>query len=304
MPSMEMILTQILTIFGYVLVGFAAGKLGIINPEQRKYLTRICSDLVQPFTILSAASLTIGALELQNLGFAILVMFATFALTSAGALIATRKRKASERAAFTSLVTYPNGTYLGLPLNTALFGAIAILYNAAIIVAFNVLFFTLQYSLFTGKKFAWKNFLTSANVSTVIMILMLLSGVHFPGPVETVVKNIGAMITPLSLMIIGVMVSESNILEVLKEKRAYLMVLMRNVVIPLAAMGALTLIPMDQTARMCVLVYIACPCAALNIIYAIRFNKEPELCAKTVLLSTLAFSVTLPCIMLLGQMVL
>ena len=63
MPSMEMIFTQILTIFLYVAVGFAAGKLRVINPDQRKYLTRICSDLVQPFTILSAASLTIGAVS-------------------------------------------------------------------------------------------------------------------------------------------------------------------------------------------------------------------------------------------------
>lgn len=304
MPSMEMIFIQILTIFGYVAVGFAAGKLGIINPEQRKYLTRICSDLVQPFTILSAASLTIGAMEMQNLGFAILVMFSTFGLTSLISLLVTRRRSPSERAAFTSLVTYPNGTYLGLPLNTALFGAIAILYNAAIIVAFNVLFFTLQYSLFTGQKFSWKNFLTSANVSTLIMILMLLAGVHFPGPAETVVKNIGAMITPLSLMIIGVMVSENDLLAVLREKRAYLMVALRNLLIPLCAMAVLRLLPMDQTARMCVLVYIACPCAALSIIYAIRFNKEPELCAKTVLLSTLAFTVTLPIIITLGQMVL
>lgn len=304
MPSIEMIFTQILTIFGYVAVGFAAGKLRIIDPEQRKYLTRICSDLVQPFTILSAASLTVGAAELTNLGIATLVMFGVFVLSSLGMLAATHLtgKAPAERAVFTSVVTYPNATYLGLPLCTALFGTIAILYNAAVIVAFNVLFFTLQYTLFTGRKFSPKNLLTAANVATVIMILMLVAGVRLPAPAETVVKNIGAMITPLSLMIIGVMVSESHILEVIREKRAYLMVVLRNVVIPLISMAVLRVIPIDPTARMCVLVYISCPCAALSVIYAIRCNAEPELCAKTVLLSTIAFAITLPCMLLLGQM--
>ena len=37
--SMNLVLQQIAIIFGYVAVGAAAGKLGVINPEQRKFLT-------------------------------------------------------------------------------------------------------------------------------------------------------------------------------------------------------------------------------------------------------------------------
>ena len=58
--SMTLVLQQILIIFCYVAVGLGAGKLGIINPEQRKYLTKLCSGLILPFTILSAASMEIG----------------------------------------------------------------------------------------------------------------------------------------------------------------------------------------------------------------------------------------------------
>lgn len=304
MPSMQMIFTQILTIFLYVAVGFAAGKLRIVNPDQRKYLTRICSDLVQPFTILSASSLVISATEMTHLGIATVVMFGMFASTSLCMLIATRRKSAAERALYTSLATYPNATYLGLPLCTALFGSIAILYNAAVTIAFNVLFFTLQYSLFTGRRFSVKNLLTSANGATLLMLLMLATGLRFPSPVETVVKNIGSMITPLSLIIIGVMISERRILEVLREKRAYGMVLLRNFILPLIAMAVLSIVPIDQTARMCVLVYLSGPCAALSVIYAIRCDVEPELCAKTVLLSTLSFAVSLPCMLLLAQWVL
>lgn len=306
MLSMDMIAVQLLTIFGYVAVGFAAGKLGLISPEQRKYLTRLCSELILPFTILSASSMNAGGSELASLGIAVLVMLALQAAASLAALGVCRglKKPHAECAAFTSLITYPNATFLGLPLCQALFGDIAILYNAAIIVAFNVLFFTLQYSLFTGRGFRVKNLMTPPTIATVIMIAMLAAGVHFPTPVQTVVGNIGAMITPISLMIIGVMVSESNLLAVLREKRAYVITLIRNFVFPLLTMAALMLVPLDAVAKMCVLVFLSCPCATLTIIYAIQSDSEPELCANAVLMSTLAFAASLPCVVVLGQMLL
>ena len=57
---------------------------------------------------------------------------------------------------------------------------------------------------------------------------------------------------------------------------------------------------MDADARLCVLVYLACPCATLTSIYAIRYDKSPEFCAHTVLLSTLLFAATLPLIIGVG----
>ena len=245
----------------------------------------------------------VGRQELTNLALATLVMFLFFGMTTLLSLGFHRARRSAPglRAAATGLLTYPNCTFLGLPLCRALFGDIAILYNAAAVITFNVLFFTVQYNLFTGKGFRWKNLMTPPVLSTVGLILMLLLGLHFPAPVQTVVSNTGAMITPLSLIIIGVMMSEHSLSAVLKEKLCYLITLLRNLVIPLLAMLVLRLIPIDAASRLCVLVYIACPCATLTTIYAIQNDMEPELCARAVLLSTLLFSLTLPVIITLGQ---
>ena len=112
------------------------------------------------------------------------------------------------------------------------------------------------------------------------------------------------MITPLSLIIIGVMLSESAIVEVLKQKRSYMICILRNLAIPLLAVPILKLLPLTSDARLCVLVYLACPCATLTSIYAIKCDMEPEFSAHTVLLSTLLFAVTLPIIIAVGQGVL
>ena len=301
--SMSLVFTQILVILLYVLVGFASGKLRLINPEQRRYLSGLCSTLILPFTILSASSQQLGGKEMTGMLVVLGFTLALYACVTALSVAFHRARRAPAAmvASATSLLTYPNCTFLGLPLCRALFGDMAVLYNASALIAFNVLFFTVQYSLFTGGKMNLKNLLTPSMLSTALLIGMLALGLHFPSPVQTVISGIGSMITPLSLIIIGVMLSESALGDVLRQKRSYVIVALRNLAIPLLGMLALRLLPLDSASRLCVLVYLACPCATLTSIYAIRYDKEPEFCAHTVLLSTLLFAATLPIVISVGQ---
>lgn len=301
--SMGLVFSQILIILLYVAVGFLAGKAGMIAPEQRKYLSGLCSNLILPFTILSATSQEVGGPELASVLMSTGFMFLVFVCSTLASLAFHRATGAAKgmTAAVTGLLTYPNCTFVGLPLCRALFGDMAVLYNAASIVAFNVLFFTVQYSLFTGHRMNLKNLLTPSMLATLLMTVMLVLKLHFPAPVQTVCAGVGGMITPLSLMIIGVMLSESRLTAVLREKRSYIVTVLRNLAIPLAAMLVLKLLPLDSDARLCTLLYIACPCGTLPSIYAIKCDMEPEFTAHTVLLSTIFFAATLPIIISIGQ---
>ena len=301
--SMQLVLQQIIVIFCYVAVGVGAGKLGIIDPDQRKYLTKLCSGLILPFTILSAASMELGAEGFRSLGIALGVMFLVFGLTLAGSLTFLRAFRGEDRfrAAMTSLITFPNCTFLGLPLCQALFGEIAVLYNCAALIAFNVLFFTVQLPLFTGGKINLKAILTVPTMATFGLLAMLALGIHWPGPVQTVVSSVGSMITPLSLIIIGVMLSENDLKSIFREKAVYLVTALRNFLIPGLAMLVLMAVPMNPKDKLCVLVYLSCPCATLTTIYSIQTDTRPELCARSVLFSTISFAVSLPVIIAAGQ---
>ncbi len=304
MPSMDIVFTQILVILLYVAVGFAAGKGGLVSPDQRKYLTRICTDLVLPFTILSASSQAVSGGELAFLGLVtcgILLLFilTTFLSVRVQTLLGVPE---PSRVTTASLLTYPNCTFLGLPLCRALFGETAVLYNVMFMLAFNLLFFTWQISAFTGKRFRPGSLLTLPTLATFVLVGMLALGLHFPAPVQTVFSSIGAMITPLSLIIIGVMMSEARLAELVRERRAFLVTLLRNLVIPLIAMLPLALLDLSPSDKLCLLVFMACPCATLTSIYAIQTGKEPEYAARSTLLSTLLFAVTLPVMIWAGSL--
>ena len=301
--SMTQVLQQVLIIFCYVIIGYAAGKFGIIDPGQRLFLTKLCSSLLLPFTILSAASMSAGAEEFRNLGIALAVTFLVFGGTLVISLLVCNALHTEKklRAALTGLLTFPNCMFLGLPLCTALFGEIAVLYSAAAMIAFNVLFFTVQLPLFTGGKFNLKAILTIPTIATALLLVMLGTGLHWPAPLQTVISSIGSMITPMSLIIIGVMLSENDLLAIFRDKQIYLVALIRNFVIPILAMLLLIVIPVDAAAKLCILVLIACPCATLTTIYSIQTDTKPELCARSVLLSTILFAVSLPAIIALAQ---
>ena len=301
MLSMSVVFTQILVILLYVAIGFVAGKVSLIKPDQRKYLTRLCTDLILPFTILSASNQTLSPRQLADLGLSFALMLGLYVATTVTVMLTQRRMPRPARVTAASLMTYPNCTFLGLPLCRALFGEIAILYNAVALIAFNVLFFTWQVSAFTGKSFRLKNLATPGTISTLLLLVMLFAQLRFPDPVQTVVSNVGAMITPLSLIIIGVMMSENKLSLILKERRAYFITLFRNLVIPMVAMLLIRLLPGDGASKLCQLVYLACPCATLTSIYAIQNDMEPELAARSVLMSTLCFSVTLPLVVAVGM---
>ena len=49
--SMQIVFEQILIIFGYVIVGYVAGKKNLITKEQQRYLSKLVSSLILPFTV-------------------------------------------------------------------------------------------------------------------------------------------------------------------------------------------------------------------------------------------------------------
>ena len=132
---------------------------------------------------------------------------------------------------------------------------------------------------------------------------MLIFHVHFPRPLQTVCSNIGGITTPLALIIVGVMLADGNLLQIVTEKRAYVISLIRNLICPLVMLVVMALLPLDSNLRMAVLIYLACPVANLTSVYAIQHDMEPALCARATLLSTILFAATIPFIIWLGQLV-
>ena len=79
--SMQIVFEQILIIFGYVIVGYVAGKKNLITKEQQRYLSKLVSSLILPFTVLSASSMEASGQDIVNVAIAVALFFSCLALT-------------------------------------------------------------------------------------------------------------------------------------------------------------------------------------------------------------------------------
>ena len=73
--SMQIVFEQILIIFGYVIVGYVAGKKNLITKEQQRYLSKLVSSLILPFTVLSASSMEASGQDIVNVAIAVALHF-------------------------------------------------------------------------------------------------------------------------------------------------------------------------------------------------------------------------------------
>ncbi|MCI2047221.1 MAG: AEC family transporter [Faecalibacterium sp.] len=305
--SVLVILQQTAIIFAYVAIGWVLAKSKVAGLADTPLLSRLILTLTMPLSILAATSIEAAPADLWNMLIMGLFIGGMILAATCVSLLAAKRRRyeAAERAIFTGLCAYPNVGFMGIPLCTALMGAWGSLYGAAAVSAYNVLFFTLQAAIFQpGKKLDGKSFLTPLNICTAAAIVMLALRLHLPAMVQTVCTNVGNITTPLALILIGIMLGSGRLLDVFRGKFGYEVTLIRNVLWPLALLALLAFLPLDRTMRLALMVYAATPCANLTAIFATRYEMEPQLCGRAILLSTLASIATMPAILVLAETVL
>ncbi len=303
--SISIVLEQILIIFMYVLVGWVARKAKIVAATDAKVFSRLIIMVLLPLVIIGSSNVQTQPQDLFNMLLSTVMLLAAYIVVSVclAWYAKVKSLPAGKKAAFTGLCVYPNSAFIGLPLCIALMGERATLFGVAGIVAYNLLFFTYQARLFNPKeKLRWQTFATPLNITTFILIIMLVFGVTLPGPVQTVTSNIGAMTTPLSLIIIGMSLAEHNLLDLLRNKTSYIITLVRNLIVPVCFLLVLIVLPFDKEMELATYIYIACPCASLTAVFATNNNMEADFCSKTILLSTLIFAGTLPVLLYLWEL--
>lgn len=304
--AISILLQQILIIFMEIGLGVVAAKLGIIDGKSSKILSNLVMTITLPCTLLASTNISGGTdtVLLMLLGFALL--FGLYLVCTVFCLVMSKPLKLTpgQKAVFIGTAVMPNSAFVGIPLCTALLGdAVGTVYSAAGIMAYNILFFTYVTRLFQPEqKFSIRSFLTPTNITTAIMVAMLLLGVHFPAPVQSFVGAVGGCTTPLALMIVGVMLAGSSLKDLIRKPFVYLITALRCIVFPLAFILFLWLLPIDRTLCMGISILAVCPSGSLAAVLARQYDMEGELASQAVAQSTLFILISIPALLSLAGM--
>ncbi len=129
---------------------------------------------------------------------------------------------------------------------------------------------------------------------------LYLTGTRLPEVVMDSVGLFAKMTTPICMIVLGMRLAAVNFKDLISRPFAYVTCLMKLIVYPLFAYGIVKFLPFfSDTFKVSVLVLSAVPTAAIVLSLAEIHEKEQELAANVVLLSTLLSVITIPLVMLL-----
>ena len=297
---------QVGILFLLIFAGFVAVKTGAIKPEGRKILSDLLVYLIMPCMILNSYFMELNAEMLSNL----LVSFglSTFLLVLAViiSILVTMRRKDENKKIIRFACTFSNAGYMGIPLIQALYGTEGTFYASAFLTMFNVILWTVGCVMVNDKvkpKEIVKSIISTPVLYGVALgLIIYLCQIPVPNFIVQPVASIGNMNTPISMLIIGMIIAGSNMKFIVTNKDIWFTIALRMFLIPAISVALFWMLGFSGMTAKVVLIQAACPTAAITSVFAIRYGHDENIAAGAVVLTTLVSIITLPLLALLLQM--
>lgn len=195
---------------------------------------------------------------------------------------------------------FTNTGYIGFPVLNAIYGPEGVVYGSIFNMFFVIFVWTYGIMLFKGKlekdklkKEIIKTLLNPSIIAVVIGIVIIIFNIELPEILLNSINSVGSISGPLSMIIIGAIVSKARIGDNIRDWRLYYGLTIKMVVLPLVLI-LISLFLEKSIVTNSVIIIASMPAAAMTSIFAGSFNKEEDFASLLVLLTTLLSIITIP----------
>ncbi|MCF0110916.1 MAG: AEC family transporter [Erysipelotrichaceae bacterium] len=294
---------QVLLMLILMMCGAVFYKIGFITDQGSKDMGKILLYLVVPCVIINSFCIDNTAENMQILCHSAILTFAGLFLSIAVSFIIFRKDGLTDFA-----VAFSNCGFMGIPLITATIGSHAVFYMTVMLVFAVIFQWTYGLFLMTGNPAVLqpKKLITNPTIIAALIGCVLFV---FRIPLPQIVSNTFAALTglnaPLSMMVLGVYLAQSDLIQAFKDKRVYLASFVRLLLIPIATVFLFKLIPIGFTElKITILIAASCPAGSSTALFAKEHGKDFVLASEEVCITTLLSLITIPLIIQLASAVL
>lgn len=260
--------------------------------------------------------------KLMGLGVGIIFPAVAVIISYLVAFLAVRmfKIRPGRRGVFINAVANANTIFIGMPLNTALFGNKAMSYfliyyivNTVSTWAFGVYLIQNDDPTADGKKkerdgINWSKILPMPLVGFIFSIIWLLIGIPVPNFLGQTLTYVGNLVTPLSLIYIGIVLYDAGLNNFHFEKDSVLALIGRFILSPLVLILLIKLgmgmgVQLPSLMRQTLVVQSATPMLAVLPILAGEAHGDVKYATDIVVMSTVLFVIVVPILMSILQFV-
>lgn len=298
--SLGTLFSTIITLALLLLTGIIAGKTKIIDETTSARLSTVTVKIGQPFLIINAM---IGLERTpENLKTGLYVLVLGFAMHAAMSVIAyfcaKGIRDLDERKLSEFGMIFANCGFIGFPILEAIFGEVGLFYGAFYVFGFNIISWTWGIMILARKRedirlTPKKIFVNFGTVPSVIGFLIFLSGITLPGSLQILCGYLGAICTPLSMLITGANLARRDLRKMFTSKPVYLVNFVKLIVMPMVISTLLWLLGLSDTMVVFGTVMAALPSATVITMFGEMYSINPGYAAELVGSTSLLCTATL-----------
>jgi len=296
---------SIVALFIMILAGVYGQRRNIITEEMNKGLVNILIEIALPFMIFSSFLHTFDGTIKKNVFKTIYYSLGTYFLMAVISYLMLLPVKGDKKTILHFANIFVNTGYVGIPVLNALYGPEGVVYGSIFNMFFVLFLWTYGIIMFKGSLTAGeiepelkKALLNPSIIAVFAGFLIMFFNIKVPGMVTNASRGIGNLTVPLSMMIIGCILSRVKVKVYLRDWTVYYGVVVKLIIIPaiiyLASLLVKTSsIPVNNIPINTAVIMSALPASAMTSIFADAFDKEREYAAFFVSVTTLLSLVTI-----------
>jgi len=142
----------------------------------------------------------------------------------------------------------------------------------------------------------WKRLLTPPVIAILLGLLLGLTNTQtiLPEFVTTTLNTLKGCMSPVAMVLTGVVVAKYNTVNLLKNAKVYLASLFRLLILPAIFVGALLLLKADRTVILMTLFAYATPLGLNTVVFPSVYGEDPSTGASMALISCILSTLTMP----------
>ena len=295
---------QVLVLCCLMALGFICNKIHWLDAKAVKSITNIVLFFVTPCVIIDSFSRDVDPSLISGLIVAAVIAFFTFGFSIAFAHLCIKDKDKDIERVYRYASIFGNCGFMALPLEHAVLGDIGTFYGTAFIAIFNLIVWTYGVRLMSGDKANIKAkalFTNPGLIGTVIGILLLVTGFRFPSVISTTIGYMADLNTPLPMIVIGYYLGNLSVKKIVSNKKQYLIAFYRLLLIPGVMLVIMHFAKVDPVVMVVSTIAASAPTAANTAMFATLYDKDAELGAQLMSVTTLLSLITLPLLVALAQ---
>ncbi len=295
---------KILSLFVMMAMGFALVKAGFVKPQDSRAISMLNLYVINPCMIIS--SFQVDMTQEVRLGFLVAIIGAVATQGLFLVLTTVFKKPLKLDEVEQASLTYSNCGNLIIPLVVM----DMVIYCTAYLVVQTILLWSHGKSLMRGVRgIDWRQVLLGVNmVSVYIGLLLFITGLRLPEPVQLAMSSVGSMIGPSAMIVTGMIMAGVNFRELLSFKRLPFTAIMRLIVLPLIGLAILKFTPLASLAPngvnvlLITLLAASAPSASTINQMAQIYNRNASYASAINVVTILCCIVTMPLMVFLYQL--